>query len=83
MKLAKIALISIQLLVMLNAFGGGYYGLSGATASTPRGSTARPFSSYFIPSLFLFTVIGGGMASRRSPGCSRAASPPGSPSAWA
>ena len=62
MKLAKIPSSLIQLLVMLNAFGGGYYGLSGAPASIRPGSTARPFSSYFIPSLFLFTVIGGGMA---------------------
>jgi hypothetical protein len=62
MKLAKIALISIQFLVMLNAFGGGYYGLSGAPAVDPSWLDGTPFSSYFIPSLFLFTVIGGGMA---------------------
>jgi hypothetical protein len=62
MKLAKISLISFQLLVMLNAFGGGYYGLSGAPAVDPSWLDGTPFSSYFIPSLFLFTAIGGGMA---------------------
>ena len=47
---------------MLNAFGGGYYGLSGAVGVDPAWLDGTPFSSYFIPSLFLFTVIGGGMA---------------------
>jgi len=62
MKRTKIAIISIQLLVMLNAFGGGYYGLSGAPGVDPAWLDGTPFSSYFVPSLFLFTVIGGGMA---------------------
>jgi len=62
MRLVRISLISIQLLVMLNAFGGGYYGLSGAPGVDPAWLEGTPFSSYFIPSLFLFTVIGGGMA---------------------
>ncbi len=62
MKRTKIAIISIQLLVMLNAFGGGYYGLSGAPGVDPAWLAGTPFSSYFVPSLFLFTVIGGGMA---------------------
>jgi len=62
MKRTKIAIISIQLLVMLNAFGGGYYGLSGAPGVDPAWLDGTPFSSYFIPSLFLFAVIGGGMA---------------------
>jgi hypothetical protein len=62
MKLVRISLIAIQLLVMLNAFGGGYYGLSGASGVDPAWLDGTPFSSYFVPSLFLFTVIGGGMA---------------------
>jgi hypothetical protein len=62
MKRTKIAIITIQLLVMLNAFGGGYYGLSGAPGVDPAWLDGTPFSSYFVPSLFLFTVIGGGMA---------------------
>ncbi|HEX5641789.1 MAG TPA: hypothetical protein VFZ86_05540 [Thermoleophilia bacterium] len=62
MKRTRIAIITIQLLVMLNAFGGGYYGLSGAPGVDPAWLDGTPFSSYFVPSLFLFTVIGGGMA---------------------
>ena len=62
MKLARISLISLQLLVMFNAFGGGYYGLSGATGVDLSWLDGTPFSSYFVPSLFLFTVVGGGMA---------------------
>ena len=61
MKLTKIALIVIQLLVMLNAFGGGYYGLAGAKDIPTSWLDGSPFSSFFIPSLFLFIVIGGGM----------------------
>jgi hypothetical protein len=62
MKLTKISLISLQLIVMLNAFGGGIYGLSGAPGVDPAWLDGSPFSSYVIPSLILFTVIGGGMA---------------------
>jgi hypothetical protein len=61
MKLTKIALIVIQLLVMLNAFGGGYYGLAGAKDIPTSWLDGSPFGSFFIPSLFLFVVIGGGM----------------------
>ena len=61
MKLTKIALIVIQLLVMLNAFGGGYYGLAGAKDIPLSWLDGSPFDSFFIPSLFLFVVIGGGM----------------------
>jgi energy-converting hydrogenase Eha subunit B len=62
MRSTKIALLSLQLLVMLNAFGGGYYGLSGAPGVDPAWLDGTPFSSYFVPSLFLLSVIGGGMA---------------------
>ena len=61
MKLTRIALIVIQLLVMLNAFGGGYYGLAGAKDIPLSWLDGSPFHSFFIPSLFLFVVIGGGM----------------------
>ena len=43
----------------LNAFGGGYYGMSGAEG-VPRGwLEGSPFDDYFIPSLVLFVVVGG------------------------
>jgi energy-converting hydrogenase Eha subunit B len=62
MKLARIAIIVIQLVVMLNALGGGYYGLTGAEGVDPAWLEGSPFDSYVVPSLFLFVVIGGGMA---------------------
>src|SRR5690349_18379145 len=45
----------------LNAFAGGYYGLSGAKG-VPRGwLEGSPFSDYFIPSLILFVIVGGAL----------------------
>jgi hypothetical protein len=61
MKGTKIALILIQLFVMANAFGGGFYGLNGAKAIPQSWLDGSPFHSFFVPSLFLFVVIGGGM----------------------
>lgn len=43
----------------LNAFGGGYYGLSGAKDIPREWLSGSPFSDYFIPSLILFVVVGG------------------------
>jgi hypothetical protein len=43
----------------LNAFGGGYYGLSGANGVPPEWLDGSPFSDYTIPSLILFIVVGG------------------------
>ena len=53
------ALGFLLLIVALNAFGGGYYGLSGAKNVPVEWLEGTPFSSYFIPSLFLFVGIGG------------------------
>jgi hypothetical protein len=61
MKRTKITLMAIQVLVMVNAFAGGFYGLNGAKAIPRSWLDGSPFSSFFIPSLFLFVVIGGGM----------------------
>jgi hypothetical protein len=61
MKRARTALIVIQLLVMVNAFAGGFYGLNGAKAIPRAWLDGSPFHSFFVPSLFLFVVIGGGM----------------------
>ena len=47
------------LLVAINAFGGGYYGMSGAEGMPAEWLKGSPFSSYFIPSLILFVGIGG------------------------
>jgi len=43
----------------LNAFAGGYYGLSGATGVPVEWLHGSPFSDYSIPSLILFIVVGG------------------------
>ena len=45
--------------VALNAFGGGWYGLAGARDVPLEWLAGSPFTSYFIPSLFLFVVVGG------------------------
>ena len=61
MKLTKTALIVVQLLVMVNAFGGGIYGMAGAPSVPTAWLNGSPFESYFVPGLFLFAAIGGGM----------------------
>jgi hypothetical protein len=43
----------------LNAFGGGYYGLSGAEGVPVELLERSPFQDYFVPSLVLFVVVGG------------------------
>jgi hypothetical protein len=62
MRITRIVLIAVQVIVMLNAFGGGYYGMSGAPGVDPAWLEGSPFHSYFVPGLFLFAVVGGGMA---------------------
>ncbi len=43
----------------LNAFAGGYYGISGAEGVPIEWLEGSPFHDYFIPSLILFVVVGG------------------------
>ena len=43
----------------INAFAGGYYGLSGAAGVPLEWLAGSPFKNYFIPSLILFIVVGG------------------------
>jgi hypothetical protein len=43
----------------LNAFGGGYYGLSGAEGIPTEWLRGSPFSDYVVPSLILIGVVGG------------------------
>ena len=43
----------------LNAFGGGYYGLSGASGIPTEWLEGSPFPDYFVPSLILLVVVGG------------------------
>jgi hypothetical protein len=60
-RIVKIALVSLQLIVAVNAVGGGIYGLTGAELVSTSWLEGTPFRSYTIPSLFLLIVIGGGM----------------------
>lgn len=46
----------------LNAFAGGYYGLSGAEGVPREWLAGSPFRDYFVPSLILFAVVGGALA---------------------
>jgi|SRR5579864_7596486 len=43
----------------LNAFGGGYYGLSGAEGVPTEWLEGSPFSDYTVPSVVLLVVVGG------------------------
>jgi len=45
--------------IALNAFGGGYYGLTGAPNVPSEWLEGSPFHDYFIPSLILFIIVGG------------------------
>ncbi len=58
-KQLRFLLGTLLLLLAANAFGGGYYGMAGAKDIPVEWLHGSPFSDYFIPGLFLFTVIGG------------------------
>jgi hypothetical protein len=47
-------------LLAINAIGGGFYGIGGAEHVPREWLAGSPFHSYFIPSVFLLVVIGGG-----------------------
>ncbi len=61
MKARKTALIVLQLVLLLNAIGGAFYGLSGAEGVDPSWLAGTPFKSYIIPSLILLVAVGGSM----------------------
>ena len=45
----------------LNAFAGGFYGMSGAEGVPIEWLAGSPFTTYFVPSLILFFVVGGSL----------------------
>ena len=49
----------LLLILAINAFGGGYYGMAGAKNIPREWLKGSPFSNYFVPSLILFIGIGG------------------------
>lgn len=50
---------AILAFIALNAFGGGYYGMSGAKDIPLSWLEGSPFANYLVPSIFLFAAIGG------------------------
>jgi hypothetical protein len=61
MKALRIILIVLELVVALNAVGGGIYGLAGAAGVPVELLRGSPFQSYFWPSLILLVAVGGSM----------------------
>ena len=58
-KFVRNALGILLLVLAINAFGGGYYGMAGAKNIPTEWLKGSPFSNYFIPSLILLVGIGG------------------------
>ncbi len=56
---ARLSLGALLAFLALNALGGGLYGLMGASGVPTEWLAGSPFRNYFIPSLFLFVVVGG------------------------
>jgi hypothetical protein len=56
---ARHSLAALLAFIALNAFGGGYYGLSGAKGIPTEWLEGSPFRDYFVPSLILIVVVGG------------------------
>lgn len=57
-KRIRYSLGSLLLLEAFNAFGGGYYGMSGAEAIPLTWLSGSIFKTYFIPGLILFVCVG-------------------------
>lgn len=58
-KIIRYALGILLLLVALNAFAGGYYGIAGAEGVPLEWLEGSPFSNYVIPGIILMVVVGG------------------------
>ena len=57
-KIIRYTLGALFLLVALNAFAGGYYGMAGANNVPTEWLKGSPFQTYFIPGLILFLCVG-------------------------
>jgi hypothetical protein len=58
----RVLLVALLAFGALNAFAGGYYGLSGAEGVPREWLAGSPFTDYRVPSLILFLVVGGALA---------------------
>jgi len=50
----RYSLGALLIILAVNAFGGGYYGMAGAEGVPIEWLNGSPFPNYFIPGLFLF-----------------------------
>jgi hypothetical protein len=57
-KFIRYTLGILLVIVALNAFGGGYYGMAGAKDIPIEWLKGSPFRNYFIPSVILFLFVG-------------------------
>jgi hypothetical protein len=57
----RFGLAALELVVLLNAIGGAWYGLAGAENVPREWLEGSPFDSYTVPSLILLVAVGGGM----------------------
>ena len=55
----RISLGLLLAVVSLNAFAGGYLGISGAKGIPVEWLNGSPFESYLIPGIILFVIVGG------------------------
>lgn len=60
--MTRIVLVVIEAIVALNAFGGGFYGMSGAPNVPRDWLEGSLFKDYFFPALILFVAVGGSMS---------------------
>jgi hypothetical protein len=54
-------LFVVELIIAMNAYGGAWWGLTGAKDVPREWLEGTPFQSYVIPSLILLVFVGGGM----------------------
>ncbi len=62
MRLNRYVLATLLAFLALNAFAGGYFGITGAEGVPVEWLEGSAFSSYLIPGLILFVIVGGAAA---------------------
>ena len=58
-KIIRYTLGVLLFFLAINAFGGGYYGMSGAKDVPVEWLEGSPFHNFFLPGLILFVCVGG------------------------
>jgi hypothetical protein len=58
-KIIRYSLGGLLIIVALNAFGGGYYGMAGAANVPVEWLHNSLFKTYLVPGFILFTIVGG------------------------